>query len=123
MGKAGQVYIMLKGKAKTIAIVNCSNISVVFDDVVTTCEITRCKKITAQGNNAAGTFTVDKSEDCTLRIPEASCTGDGKACVYTSECSGIMVVVPDGEDEKEHGVPCQIISSFSDGKMDCSIAK
>lgn len=120
-GTKRQVYIKLIGKAKTIAVVSCTDVCVVFDDVVTTCEITRCKKLTAQGNNTAGTFMVDKSDEITLRVPAASCTGEGKCCVYTSEANSVVVVVPDGEDEKEHGIPVTILSTFSEGKASHTI--
>lgn len=119
-GNAEQVYIKLKGKAKMIAIVNSEFLSVVFDDVVTTCEVTRSKKVVVHANNTGGTFQCDKSEEINITIPKASCTGEAKTCVYTTECNAIVVQVPpekeDG-DYKEVGIPCTILTTFENGNV------
>ena len=109
--------LIIKGKCKNITLSNCENAAIVFDNCVTTTEIIGSKKIQCQAVEICGSYVVDKSDRVTLFLADGSLKEGGKVVLYTCQSTGTNVVQSDatGEDQVEHGMPDQILSTFTKG--------
>ena len=59
--KCDNVTFDIKGKANSIIVDNCTKCNVIFDSVISSCEIVNCKKIQTQVKGVCPSFTVDKT--------------------------------------------------------------
>jgi hypothetical protein len=111
--KGPDVVVQVKGKCKNITVSNCENIAVVFDTCVTTCELIGCKRLQVQAMVACGSYVVDKCDRTDIYAADRSL--EDQVVVYTCQSTASVVhqSTSNGEDQLEHAIPNQILSTFS----------
>lgn len=109
--KGPDVVVQIKGKCKNITVSNCENIAVVFDTCVTTVELIGCKRIQCQAVLAAGSYVIDKCDRTDLYVADQSL--EDQVVVYTCQSTSTVVHQSAGDDQVEHAIPNQILSTFS----------
>lgn len=110
--KGPNLVIKIEGKCKNITINNCSDMAVVFDTCITTVEMIGSKKVQVQAAVAGGSYIVDKCDRTSLYLADSSL--EDQVVVYTCQSTSTVVYqsTADGEDQVEHGIPNQILSTF-----------
>jgi len=111
--KGPDLVIQIKGKCKNITVSNCEQIAVVFDTCVTTVELIGCKRIQCQAITACGSYVIDKCDRTDLYAADGSL--EDQVVVYTCQSTATVVhqTAPGGEDQVEHAIPNQILSTFA----------
>jgi len=111
--KGPELTIQIKGKCKNITISNCENIAVVFETCVTTVELIGCKRIQCQAMTACGSYIIDKCDRTDLYVADGSL--EDQVVVYTCQSTATVVhqSTANGEDQVEHAIPNQILSTFA----------
>jgi hypothetical protein len=111
--KGPDLVVQIKGKCKNITVSGCENIAVVFDTCVTTCELISCKRLQVQAVQACGSYIVDKCDRTDLYVADASL--EDRVVVYTCQSTASVVHqnTSNGEDQVEHAIPNQILSTFA----------
>jgi adenylyl cyclase-associated protein len=110
--KGPELAIIVEGKIKNITINNCQNIGVVFDNCITTVELINCKKVQVQAKDAAGSYILDKCDQCTLFLSDGSIKEKVVVMTCMSTATNVAYTTEDGEDMVEHSIPDQIESAF-----------
>ena len=94
------------GKLKSVVVDTCTKVNVVFDTIISGCELVNSKKIAVQTDGVCPVFTIDKTEGVTVYLSEES----AKVTSFTTSMSSEMnVSIPDGDDRKEMPIPEQFI--------------
>jgi len=111
--KGPDLVIQIKGKVKNITVSNCENIAVVFETCVTTVELIGCKRIQCQALTACGSYIIDKCDRTDLYVADGSL--EDQVVVYTCQSTATVVhqSTAGGEDQVEHAIPNQILSTFA----------
>jgi len=111
--KGPGVTVQIKGKCKNITVSNCDNIAVVFETCVTTVELIGCKRIQCQAMVACGSYIIDKCDRTDLYVADGSL--EDQVVVYTCQSTATVVhqSTANGEDQVEHAIPNQILSTFA----------
>jgi len=111
--KGPGVTVQIKGKCKNITVSNCDNIAVVFETCVTTVELIGCKRIQCQAMVACGSYIIDKCDRTDLYVADGSL--EDQVVLYTCQSTATVVhqSTANGEDQVEHAVPNQILSTFA----------
>jgi len=111
--KGPDLVVQIKGKCKNITVSGCENIAVVFETCVTTCELISCKRLQVQAMTACGSYIVDKCDRTDLYVADKSL--EYQVLVYTCQSTASVVhqSTANGEDQVEHAIPNQILSTFS----------
>jgi len=111
--KGPDLVVQIKGKCKNITVSGCENIAVVFDTCVTTCELIGCKRLQVQATTACGSYIVDKCDRTDLYVADASL--EDRVVVYTCQSTASVVHqnISNGDDQVEHAIPNQILSTFT----------
>jgi len=111
--KGPELTIQIKGKCKNITLSNCENMAVVFETCVTTVELIGCKRIQCQAMTACGSYIVDKCDRTDLYVADGSLVD--QVVVYTCQSTATVVhqSTANGEDQVEHAIPNQILSTFA----------
>jgi len=114
--KGPDVVVQIKGKCKNITVSNCEQIAVVFDTCVTTVELIGCKRIQCQALTACGSYIVDKCDRTDLYVADTSL--EDQVVVYTCQSTATVVhqSTAGGEDQVEHAIPNQILSTFKENE-------
>jgi len=112
--KGPGVVVQITGKCKNITISNCTDVAVVFDTCVTTVECIGSKKIQIQAVQACGSYIVDKSDRVDLYLADASL--EDRVVVYSAQSTAIVVHQTKGDDQVEHAIPNQILSTFRENQ-------
>lgn len=104
-------------KMKAILVDNCSDVNVIFDTVITTCEVVNCSNVGLQITGVCPTFSIDTSEGVTLWL---TLEGMRTSNFVTSKSSEISISIPQSEDSnpwerKEVPLPVQYVHKFQDG--------
>lgn len=115
--KGPDLVVQIKGKCKNITVSNCEQIAVVFDTCVTTVELIGCKRIQCQAVTACGSYIVDKCDRTDLYVADASL--EDQVVVYTCQSTATVVhqSTAGGEDQVEHAIPNQILSTFKENEL------
>jgi len=110
--KGPGLVVQITGKCKNITVSNCTDVAVVFDTCVTTLEVIGSKKMQIQSSVACGSYIVDKCDRTDLFLADESL----KDRVVLYSCQSTATVVhqstKNGEDQVEHAVPNQVLSTF-----------
>jgi hypothetical protein len=109
--KGPDLVIQIKGKCKNITVSNCEQVAVVFDTCVTTVELIGCKRIQCQAIVACGSYIIDKCDRTSLFVADGSL--EDQVVVYTCQSTATVVHQTKGEDQAEHAIPNQILSTFA----------
>jgi len=111
--KGPDLVIQIKGKVKNITVSNCENIALTFETCVTTVELIGCKRIQCQAMTACGSYIIDKCDRTDLFVADTSL--EDQVVVYTCQSTATVVhqSTANGEDQVEHAIPNQILSTFA----------
>lgn len=104
-------------KMKALLVDNCTNVNVIFDTVITTCEVVNCSRVGLQATGICPHFAIDLSDDVTVWL---TVEGMKNSNFVTSKFSNVTISVPRGDDaepwdRKEIPLPAQYIHKFKDG--------
>lgn len=114
------VTVKLSGvKLKSIIIDTCTKINVVFDTIISGCEMVNSKKIAVQVDGICPAFTIDKTVGVTVWLSEASLS---VSSFVTSMSSEMNVSFPDGEDRKEVPIPEQFAHKVVNGSISSEVS-
>ncbi|DBA84277.1 TPA: hypothetical protein ACH3X2_006334 [Trebouxia sp. C0005] len=107
--------VQVQGKVNAITLDSCTRTGLVFQDLVSSCEVVNCTSVEVQSTGIMPTIAIDKTDGIALYLSEASLG----VAITTAKSSAINVVVPgNGEsDPLELPVPEQFVSTFRDGKL------
>mmetsp|Transcript_11917 Transcript_11917/g.28546 ORF Transcript_11917/g.28546 Transcript_11917/m.28546 type:complete len:513 (-) Transcript_11917:1057-2595(-) len=115
-----QVTIKVNGaKFKSLIIDKCEKVNVVFDTIISGCEVVNSKKIGTQVDGVCPVFTIDKTVGVTVWLSEASCA---ISSFSTSLSSEMNVSIPDGDDRKEMPIPEQFVHKVSNGSLTSEVS-
>lgn len=107
------------GKLKSVVIDTCTKVNVLFDTIISGCEIVNSKKIAVQADGVCPVFTIDKTIGVTIWLSEES----SKISSFTTSMSSEMNVnIPDGEDRKEMPIPEQFVHKIVSGALTSEVS-
>ena len=113
------VCVQIHGhKIKALLIENCSNLKVVFDTIISSCEVVNCRNVAVQTTGICPTFAVDKTNGMTFWLSEKSMDISNFVTSKSTEVS-VSVPVGSGDDceRREVALPEQYVYKFQDGTM------
>jgi adenylyl cyclase-associated protein len=105
--------LIVKGKCNSIVLDNCKKMALVFDDVISSCEVINSQSMQIQVNGKCPTVSIDKTDGCQVYLSNKSL-----ACeIVTAKSSEMNICVPQGGDGEfsEHAVAEQFKTVW-DGK-------
>ncbi|KAL3136825.1 hypothetical protein ABBQ38_005537 [Trebouxia sp. C0009 RCD-2024] len=107
--------VQVQGKVNAITLDSCSRTGLVFQDLVSSCEVVNCSSVEVQSTGVMPTIAIDKTDGIVLYLSEASLG----VAITTAKSSAMNVVVPGNGDSDplELPVPEQFVSTFRDGKL------
>jgi adenylyl cyclase-associated protein len=115
-----EVTIKVNGvKFKSLIIDKCEKVNVVYDTIISGCEIVNSKKIGAQVDGVCPVFTIDKTVGVTVWLSEATCA---ISSFSTSLSSEMNVSIPNGDDRKEMPIPEQFVHKISNGSLTSDVS-
>lgn len=106
----------IRGKCNLVSLINCNNVSVLADTLISSLEAIKCRRIAAQVLNTVPVMALDQIDGAKLYLSKES-----SGCkLLTSRCSGLNVYLPpegDSEDAdmKECLVSEQLQTTFEGG--------
>lgn len=109
--KGPGLCIKIEGKFKNLTISNCHQCGIVFDNCITTVEVIGSKRCQIQALECAGSYIVDKCDRSQLFFAESSV--EDKVVVYSAQSTSTNCCYTEGEEQVEHAIPDQMISSFN----------
>ncbi|CAI7990360.1 Adenylyl cyclase-associated protein 1 [Geodia barretti] len=97
--------LVIKGKCNSIVLDNCKKCALVFDDVISSCEIINCQSTQVQVNGKCPTVSIDKTDGCQVYLSKVSVSCE----IVSAKSSEMNICVPKGTDGEfsEHPVPEQ----------------
>lgn len=113
--KCEDVTIQIHGKLNSIIMDACTKCNLVFDSVISSCEVVNCKKIQVQTTGICPSIAVDKTDGFTVYLSKMSL---GITTFVTSKSSEMNVNFPDEGDEiKEVPIPEQFSHKLLNGVL------
>lgn len=107
------------GKLKSVVIDTCTKVNVIFETIISGCEIVNSQKIAVQCDGICPVFTIDKTVGVTIWLSEES----GKISSFTTSMSSEMnVSIPEGDDRKEVPIPEQFVHKFAQGSLTSEVS-
>lgn len=100
-----------------ITLDGCSRCGVVFDSVVSSCEIVNCKSVEVQCTATVPTLAVDKSDGCQLYLTKESLE---LTDITTAKASAVNLIIPgatEEDDPVECAIPEQFVTKYVNGKF------
>jgi len=67
-----KAVVQVKGKCTNIAVMNCTNVGVIFDDIVAAVEVIRSKKMQLQANGVLAQVALDNSSGVDIFVQSAA---------------------------------------------------
>lgn len=114
------VTIKINGsKLKSVIVDTCEKVNVIFNTIISGCEIVNSKRIAVQSDGVCPVFTIDKTVGVTVWLSEAS---SAVSSFTTSMSSEMNVSLPDGEDRKELPIPEQFIHKIAEGSLTSEVS-
>merc|ERR1712000_222435 len=114
----GHTVLQVQGKFNSLTVMNCSNVAIGFENVVSTIEISNCTNVTVHVTGVVRSCQVDKSSEVNLVFANSEVARSVQ--VVTSVCSSVNVRFPDKDDAEdliEKPLPEQYVSTIvPDGK-------
>lgn len=115
-----EVTVKINGpKIKSVIVDSCTKVNVIFDTIISGCELVNSKKIALQADGVCPVFTIDKTIGVTVWLSEASCAASS---FTTSMSSEMNVSLPDGDDRKELPIPEQFVHKISNGTLSSTVS-
>lgn len=109
------VTVRINGKFKSLALDQCTNCSVIYDDLISSTEVVNCKRIQLQVNGISPVFTIDKTMNIMVYLMSQEILE--LATFTTSLSSEMNVSFPDGDDQKELAIPEQFVHKLKAGRV------
>lgn len=111
--------VQVRGKVNAITLDKCSKVGLLFDTVVSSCEVVNCTGVQVQFTGLAPTLAVDSSDGCQLFIPQAALQAVELTTAKSSELNVVALAGEgDGEAEpQEWAIPEQFVSRYVGGKF------
>jgi adenylyl cyclase-associated protein len=97
----------------------CEKCNVVFESVISSCEVVNSKKIQLQTDGVCPVFTVDKTVGCLVWLSKESAA---ISSFVTSMSTEMNVNFPDGDDMKELPIPEQIVHKQEKGSVKSEVS-
>jgi len=107
------------GKLKSLIVDTCKKVNVIFDTIISGCELVNSKKVAIQTDGVCPVFTIDKTVGVTIWLSAASAA---ISSFTTSMSSEMNISMPDGDDRKELPIPEQFVHKISDGKLSSEVS-
>mmetsp|Transcript_10085 Transcript_10085/g.61316 ORF Transcript_10085/g.61316 Transcript_10085/m.61316 type:complete len:145 (+) Transcript_10085:1187-1621(+) len=98
-------------KVNHITIDKCERCAVVFDSVVSACEVINSRSIEVQCTGKVPTVTVDSTTGCQIFLSRDALGAE----VLTAKCSEVNIVIPserEEEDMLEQPIPEQFVTKY-----------
>lgn len=110
--KCEGVTVDIKGKFNSVVVDACVKCNVVFDSVISTCELVNCKKIQVQTRGICPSFSIDKTDGLMVYLSKETM---GVSGFVTSKSSEMNVSFPDEntDEMKEQPIPEQFSHKLS----------
>jgi len=109
--------VIILGKLTNISVVNCSEVGVIFDDIIATVEGVRSTKLGLQANGKIAQIAFDKCSGVDIFIQ----SNVGKEVeIVSSLCDSLNVNYPGAmpeDDPIEFPIPSQFTSNILNGKL------
>jgi adenylyl cyclase-associated protein len=115
-----EVTVKINGaKLKSVVVDSCTKVNVVFDTIISGCELVNSKKIAVQSDGVCPVFTIDKTIGVTVWLSEES----AKITSFTTSMSSEMNVnIPEGDDRKEMPIPEQFVHKLAGGSLKSEVS-
>ncbi|KAJ2502421.1 suppressor of rasval19 [Coemansia sp. RSA 1972] len=110
----------ISGKLNSVAIDNCQKCGIVFDSLVSQCEIVNSKRVQVQAREAVPSILVDRTDGAHLFLSEAA---RDATQITTAKASEVNVSFPfetanpEDDDSVEQPVPEQLQTVVKNGKL------
>lgn len=90
--------LQVKGKINMLSIDKCKKTGVVFEELISSCEVVNATSVQVQATGHVATMAVEKTDGCQIYLPEKTAkvgTGHcwGSACCPAC-CMALQAVVP-----------------------------
>jgi len=112
-----KISVIVQGKATNIAVVNCAEVGVIFDDIIATVEAVRSTKLGLQANGKIAQIAIDKCSNVDVFIQST----EGKTVeIVTSLSDSLNVNYPGAtpdDDPIEFPIPNQFASEIKGDKL------
>ncbi|KAJ2562151.1 suppressor of rasval19 [Coemansia sp. RSA 1822] len=110
----------ISGKLNSVAIDNCQKCGIVFDSLVSQCEIVNCKRVQVQARETVPSILVDRTDGAHLFLSEAA---RDATQITTAKASEVNVSFPyetenpEDDNSVEQPVPEQLQTVVKNGKL------
>jgi len=114
--KCSKSVIQIKGKINAIVLDNCDKTAVVFENLVSTCDIVNCNSVEVQATGTVPSISIDKTSGCQLYLGKDALNTE----IYSSKSSEMNVLIPpvkEGDDLIEIPIPEQYRTIVKDNKL------
>lgn len=98
--------VKVTGKCNNVILDSCRKTGVVFESLVSGCEIVNCQGVQVQSLGTAPLILVDKTDGCQMFLSKDSLGAE----IVTAKSSEMNVMVPEGDEFVEMPVPEQFKS-------------
>lgn len=118
ISNCNDVIFQINGKCNVVSVVNCNNVSILADTLISTLEAVRCTKFATQILHTVPVVSFAQVDEATVYLSEENLNCQ----LLTSKCSGICAYLPPDKDSedgdmKEFALAEQIETTFKDGVM------
>eukprot|EP00741_Cyanophora_paradoxa_P000679 tig00000430_g654.t1 len=113
------ISVTIVGKVTNVSMEECKNCGVVFDSLVSSCELTNCQGCKIQATGKLPTLSVQKSDGTQAYLSRA-CLDEPSIEILTSKISEFNVLIPnpaDPEDFNELPMPEQYRTTIRNGRL------
>ncbi|CAN3374378.1 hypothetical protein DIURU_000743 [Diutina rugosa] len=121
IGHCADVTIQIKGKANAISVSETKNVAIVVDSLISGVDIIKSDKFALQVLEVVPTIYIDKCDQGTLYISQASIDSDIK--IYSTCSTSVNINVPEQDDYVELAVPEQFEHQIKNGKLVTSVVE
>lgn len=107
--------IKICGKVNAIILDGCVKTGLLFDSVVSTCEVVNCKSVEVQCCEAVPCFAIDNTDGCRIHLNENIADGIDINTAKSSELNICVLPVSHEDDVAEYPIPEQFVTRRLNG--------
>lgn len=111
--KCQDSVIKVSGKCNNIVVNSCRKVALVFDSLISSCELIGCQGIEMQVVGTVPLISLDKTDGAQIYLSPASLHCE----IVTAKSSGLNVLMPAGGDFKEMPIPEQFKTVVAGTKL------
>ena len=89
--KCENVTIQITGKMKSVIVDSCTKVGVVFDQVISACEVVNCKRVQVQSTNLCPSFSIDKTDGIVVHLTNEAISQSSFVTSKSSEMNGELI--------------------------------